>query len=469
MKLIWLREDLRISDNPALYHAAENDSVACVYIITPILFEKHDVSAHKVNFLMAGLRQLQAELKKRNIALNILTVEDPKAIKQALVSYAKVIKAEAIYFNRQYEANEQKRDQVVIEYCEDFNIAVKTFNDQCLFEPGQVLTLSKQFFQIYTPFKKACWKLLQREGLPKPLGPPKKQPQMIGVASTLPTFIGKHEIKEPLINAGERFAQQQLKQFVEHKILYYKELRDFPAKDATSRLSPYFSAGMITVHQCFDLIHSWQQQEHKKSFFELAEGPLTWSNELLWREFYRHILVGFPRVSKHRPFKLNTDRIQWIQNNELLQAWQQGLTGVPIVDAAMRQLNQTGWMHNRLRMVVAMYFSKNLFLNWRLGEKYFMQNLIDGDLASNNGGWQWSASTGVDAAPYFRIFNPYRQSERFDPQGEFIRQYLPELEALDSKSIHTAQTNKKLSYPNPIVDVQQSKKCAIAAFKELNS
>jgi deoxyribodipyrimidine photo-lyase len=310
---------------------------------------------------------------------------------------------------------------------------------------------------------------LQNKTLPQPLPAPKKQSKMIGEISEPPNIIGKQTCTAPLMIVGEKAAQQRLHKFVEYKITDYKNLRDFPSKDATSLLSPYFAAGMITVRQCINLVQNWQQTVNRLSFFELNEGPLTWVNELLWREFYRHILVGFPRVSKHKPFKLNTNKLPWGYDQKLLQQWQQGLTGVPIVDAGMRQLNQTGWMHNRLRMVAAMYLSKNLFLDWRLGEQYFMNNLIDGDLASNNGGWQWAASTGVDAVPYFRIFNPYRQSERFDPDGKFIRKYVPELTGLDNKAIHQAQSNKHINYPKPIVDLQASKQRAISAFKKLNS
>jgi deoxyribodipyrimidine photo-lyase len=190
------------------------------------------------------------------------------------------------------------------------------------------------------------------------------------------------------------------------------------------------------------------------SLSEGQQGIATWINELIWREFYKHLLVDFPQLCRFKPFKPETDRLPWKQDSELFEAWKAGRTGFPIVDAAMRQLKQTAWMHNRLRMVVAMFLTKHLFIDWRLGEAYFMSMLVDGDLASNNGGWQWSASTGVDAVPYFRIFNPTRQSQRFDERGDFIRQYLPELSGLDNKSIHmpSAQQAKALAYPLPIVD-----------------
>jgi deoxyribodipyrimidine photo-lyase len=209
-----------------------------------------------------------------------------------------------------------------------------------------------------------------------------------------------------------------------------------------------------------------------KDFYAIQQetGPATWLSELIWREFYKHIVFFHPEVCRYKPYKANTDKIPWRYDEGDYQKWCEGNTGFPLVDAAMRQLNQTGWMHNRLRMVVAMFLSKTLFLDWRWGERYFMQHLIDGDLAANNGGWQWSASTGTDAVPYFRIFNPITQSERFDPEGRFIRQYCPELARLDNKAIHNPYARgvppRSLDYPEPIVDYQAMRLKVIAEFKK---
>ena len=208
-----------------------------------------------------------------------------------------------------------------------------------------------------------------------------------------------------------------------------------------------------------------------QGYFQLEDvGQQTWLDELLWREFYQHTLHDFPKVSRHQPFKENTKAIVWRDAPEDLTAWQQGRTGIPIVDAGMRQLLATGWMHNRVRMITAMFLSKNLLIDWRLGEAWFMQHLIDGDLAANNGGWQWCASTGMDAAPYFRIFNPVNQSQRFDPNGDYIREWVPELAHLDAKTIHEPYAKNPdlgLDYPKPIVDLKQSRIRAIEAFKNL--
>jgi len=270
-----------------------------------------------------------------------------------------------------------------------------------------------------------------------------------------------NEAPEPLVAIGEQAAHDQLEQFVAKKAARYKDDRDFPALDGTSLLSPYLANGVLSGRQC--LIAARQSGASGK-------GIETWINEIAWRDFYIHILYHYPRVSMHRAFKPETEALEWNSPGEHFEAWKEGRTGVPIVDAAMRQLKATGWMHNRLRMVTAMFLTKNLFINWRLGEAWFMQNLVDGFLASNNGGWQWSASTGTDAAPYFRVFNPVTQSERFDPDGEFIRRWVPELAKLDSKRIHEPSRKGGVipkGYPRPIVDLKESRKEAIARFQAL--
>ena len=262
---------------------------------------------------------------------------------------------------------------------------------------------------------------------------------------------------------GESAAHKRLEQFCENKLSDYKKKRDFPALASTSQISAYLAQGILSSNQCLHLMFDALQVDTISQLCSHA-GAACWLSELVWREFYQYIAYHFPRVCQHQPFKSVTKKIIWTQNAEHLKAWQSGKTGIPIIDAAMRQLNQTGWMHNRLRMLVAMFFSKNLFLDWRLGEHYFMQQLIDGDFASNNGGWQWSASTGTDAAPYFRVFNPIAQSKKFDPHGEFIKRYCPELAMLHAKQIHQPNT-QDLDYPPPIVDLNATRADAIAAFK----
>ncbi len=274
--------------------------------------------------------------------------------------------------------------------------------------------------------------------------------------------------RDDLWPAGEPEAQRRLENFVQ-RIGNYQRVRDMPAVNGTSLLSPYLAAGVISPRQCLAAALA-----ANKGQIAGDDGVATWISELAWRDFYTHVLVGFPRVSKHRPFKLKTDQLNWRTDEPKFEAWKQGRTGYPIVDAGMRQLNQTGWMHNRLRMVTAMFLTKHLLIDWRWGEKYFMQHLIDGELAANNGGWQWSASTGTDSVPYFRIFNPFSQSKRFDPDGDFIKKLCPELSPIppaalhDEKKFSAAIAKHGVDYPTYIVDYKQGRERALQAFKNLN-
>ena len=263
---------------------------------------------------------------------------------------------------------------------------------------------------------------------------------------------------------GEQHALTLLDQFIDEHLTDYKTARDLPALSGTSQLSAYLNIGVISIRQCLQALFR-QQHGH----FEIqSEGQQTWLDELLWREFYQHVLFDFPQVSKHQPFQAATKRIRWRDDPIALKKWQQGQTGIPIIDAGMRQMLATGWMHNRVRMICAMFLSKNLLIDWRKGEQWFMQHLIDGDLAANNGGWQWCASTGTDAVPYFRVFNPITQSQKFDPDGEYIRQWIPELAQFDHKTIHEPYAKHQAlsaDYPQPIVDLKMSRLRAIEAFK----
>ncbi|EAC1534127.1 deoxyribodipyrimidine photo-lyase, partial [Escherichia coli] len=254
-----------------------------------------------------------------------------------------------------------------------------------------------------------------------------------------------------------------LRQFCQNGAGEYEQQRDFPAVEGTSRLSASLATGGLSPRQCLHRLLAEQPQA-----LDGGAGSV-WLSELIWREFYRHLMTYYPSLCKHRPFIAWTDRVQWQSNPAHLKAWQEGKTGYPIVDAAMRQLNSTGWMHNRLRMITASFLVKDLLIDWREGERYFMSQLIDGDLAANNGGWQWAASTGTDAAPYFRIFNPTTQGEKFDREGEFIRQWLPELR--DVPAVHepwkwAEKTGVTLDYPQPIVDHKEARLRTLAAYEE---
>lgn len=472
--LVWFRNDLRLDDNPALSEACKrsDEGVVAVYTITPKQWKEHDWSPVKVEFVRRTLAELSESLAAKNIAMRMLTLPDYERVPKAIVELANEHGCDALFYNEEYEVNEDRRDEAVSDLFEDEVGEVCAFTDQCVFKPGSVRTGEGNFYTVFSPFKRAWYKAYESdaEGV-QPIGKPRKLAEMVGKPDRVPETIEGYEDVPGHIDQwtpGERAAHRRLKSFLENRIDTYKQDRDFPASDATSVLSPYLACGSISLGRCVHEAIQWNDGKLDKG----SPGAVHWISELIWREFYKHILVGFPRVSMHRAFNTSTEKLSWNESDEHLSAWKEGRTGVPIVDAAMRQLVQTGWMHNRLRMIAAMFLTKNLFIDWRIGERFFMQHLIDGDLAANNGGWQWSASTGTDAAPYFRIMNPYSQSKKFDPEGEFIRSFVPELSELDAKDIHDPSqlppmARDKLDYPAPIVDVKASRVRAIEAFKAL--
>ncbi|NQD91981.1 deoxyribodipyrimidine photo-lyase, partial [Pseudomonas sp. CrR25] len=366
----------------------------------------------------------------------------------------------------EYGVHESRRDGAVARDLKRQGVDWHSYLDQLLFKPGSLLTRSGGYFQVYSQFRTVCWQRLH-VALPSLLPRPAAQaPLSIGGDARVGEIAGfapPSTALRQLWPAGEAAASERLAHFADEQIGHYHDQRDFPAKPGTSQLSAYLAAGVLSPRQC---LHA-ALQANRGEFDSGNNGVVTWINELLWREFYKHILVGYPRVSRHRAFRQETEALPWREAPDELAAWQQGRTGFPLIDAAMRQLLATGWMHNRLRMIVAMFLSKNLLIDWRAGERFFMRHLIDGDLAANNGGWQWSASTGTDAVPYFRLFNPLSQSRKFDPNGRFIRHWLPELADLDNRDIHAPPPLGVADYPAPLVDLGQSRARALAAFKDL--
>lgn len=472
--LVWFRNDLRLDDNPALAEACRRSDrgVVAVFVVAWKQWKQHDWAPVKVEFIRRTLEELSGALAAKNIALRLLEVPEFAGTAKAIVKLAKESGCEALFYNEEYEVNEQRRDESVSDLFEDEVGDVFALTDQCVFKPGTVRTGEGNFYTVFSPFKRAWYKAYEAdpEGV-APVGKPRKQSEMVGEPDPVPGVIkryGEVPAHADRWDAGEKAAERRLSRFLEKRIDSYKAERDFPAIDATSVLSPYLACGAISLRRCAHEAILWNSGKLDKG----SDGAVHWISELIWREFYKHILVGFPRVCMHRAFNLTTEKIRWADNPGHLKAWQEGRTGVPIVDAAMRQLVQTGWMHNRLRMIAAMFLTKNLFIDWREGERFFMKHLVDGDLAANNGGWQWSASTGTDAAPYFRIMNPYSQSKRFDPEGKFIRAYVPELADLADEDIHDPSelpplTRVGLGYPDPIVDHARTRVRAIEAFKSI--
>lgn len=462
--LVWFRNDLRIHDNLALAAACRDTSAKVIglFIATPEQWRQHNMAPRQAEFLWQHIQALQTSLAERGIELVVQQVDDFAKASQWLVAYCAERGVDAIFYNYQYEINERQRDASV-EKSLDGKVICQGFDNSLLLAPGSVTTGNHEMYKVFTPFSRAFIKRL-KEGLPECIAAPLPRGESIKVNELACFNYPRKSVDSSLFPVGERAAITRLRDFALHSAAKYPDRRNFPAIEGTSRLSPYLALGVLSPRQC---LHRLLKEQ--PSALEGGAGT-TWLNELIWREFYRHLLVAYPKLCRHRPFIPWTDKVRWRQDEQLLMAWQQGKTGYPIVDAAMRQLNATGWMHNRLRMVVASFLVKDLLIDWREGEAYFMSQLIDGCLAANNGGWQWAASTGTDAAPYFRIFNPTTQGERFDTEGEFIRQWVPEISEVPGKHIHCPwpwadKQQVKLDYPHPIVDHKQARIATLAAYE----
>jgi deoxyribodipyrimidine photo-lyase len=464
--LFWHRRDLRIDDNLGLAVARQQSSkVVGVFCLDRNILERDDIAPARVTYMIGCLQELQKNYQQIGSQLLILQGEPS----QAIPKLAAALKAKAVFWNWDVEPYSQIRDLRVKEALKEKSIDVENFWDQLLHAPGKVTTQSGNPYTVYTPF----WKNWSTQ---KKLDPASKldnveglteQEQAIAISSgaiALPTakdlgFIWDNPL---LLTPGEIAAKERLEEFCDRAIYEYREQRNFPAIDGTSQLSAALKFGAIGIRTVWQVATSAYQNSRSD---ETRENIQTWQQELAWREFYQHCLYFFPELAQDAYRKEFKD-FPWQNNEQHFQAWCQGKTGYPIVDAAMRQLNETGWMHNRCRMIVASFLTKDLIIDWRWGEKYFMQKLYDGDLAANNGGWQWSASSGMDPKP-LRIFNPASQAQKFDPEADYIREWLPELRSLDTEELVTGKIASlvchQYDYPQPIVDhkIQQNK------FKQL--
>ena len=462
--IVWFRSDLRIDDNPALNAALRNcDEVLAIYIFSQSQWEIHYESNIKQEFLFNNLTSLEESLLKLNIPLIAINTDSYKTLPKDLLNFVIEQKIENIFWNNEFGVNESERDLAVEKNLNENNVQITRFDDQVIYQPGFLKTGHGNPFSVFTPFKRRWIENFEMDFLDIDKPKHAKEPNLVKSDLSILKFTKTHDAKIDLWPAGEVAAQDRLANFLSSKVKSYSETRNSPILDGTSRISPYLALGILSPKRCI-------LEGLKLNNFEFTSGNkgiCKWIDEIVWREFYRNIMHSFPSVSKNQPFKPDTESIQWRHSVKELEAFYTGNTGFPIVDAGIRQMLAEGWMHNRLRMVVAMFFTKNMLHDWRLGEKFFMQNLIDGDFSSNNGGWQWSASTGTDAAPYFRIFNPITQSQNFDPSGEFIKQHIPELKDLSSKEIHFPQADLLTSfdYPTPILDLKSSRERAINAFK----
>jgi len=462
--LVWLRNDLRVEDNPALSYAAKNDNTEVVFIVCEQQWQQHNEAPQKIGLKADVLVDVATQLAQFNIPLHVLHCDDFNDCPALLLAFCQHQKTTDIWFNLEIPIDEQVRDKAVIEALNSIHVTSHPC-DWDLLLPKPIYNQQGLPFKVFTPFYKS-W-LKQLEATPQHVVPtPKVQNQSVNLAQQnigQKVLSWKKPYREDLWKINTIQTEKKMHSFLQHKMHSYIESRNIPAIAGTSTLSPYLALGMIGPRHLFTMV----QLECAAQGTDWRTND--WLRELAWRDFYKQLMWHFPLLSKERAFKANTEVIIWSQDTHTFNAWCNGKTGFPIVDAAMRQLQQTGWMHNRLRMITASFLTKILFIDWRKGEQFFMQNLIDGDFASNNGGWQWSASTGCDSAPYFRIFNPLRQSEKFDPNGDFIRRFVPELASLDKKNIHNPNQQQRESthYPNPVVDYVTARKYAILRFEEI--
>ena len=463
--LVWLRNDIRMDDNPGLRKACEEcDSVLAIYLWSPEQLNMHNEANIKVEFLIKNLQSLEENLNSINIPILVIDNEDFSSAGQNISNLIKEHSIDKVYWGKEFGFDEINRDKSVEQQLIESKIDFEIFNDQIIYEPGFLRTGQDNPFSVFTPFKRRWVENFDMKFLDIEFNYPVKNKLEIqsNISNFDFNFSSKHSVDMNLWPAGETNALIQLNDFLDNRAINYSKDRNDPILNGTSRISPYLACGVISSRRCI-------LEGLKRNNFELTSGNTgitKWIDEIVWREFYRNIMFSFSKVSRGKPFQDYTKNIQWQFDKDKLDAWKHGQTGFPLIDAAMRQLLHEGWMHNRLRMVVAMFFTKNMLHDWRLGEAYFMQNLIDGDFASNNGGWQWSSSTGTDAAPYFRIFNPITQSKNFDKEGLFIKKYVPELKDLDKSEIHdpSKEIRKHLNYPLQILDLKESRLRAIDVF-----
>jgi deoxyribodipyrimidine photo-lyase len=458
--LVWLRNDLRLEDNPALFNASQNQAIRVVFIINRKQWKKHHVSDSSIGLRLDLVKNISIQLEKLGIQLDLLECDWFNQIPDLIRDFCIKNKIKHLWFNKETPYDENLRDHQVTELLKACNIQVHTeAYDLIVSQP--VYNLSGAPFKVFTAYYKRWLKMLDNQShqaYPSPI----RQSQFVSNDITLLDKYNCDYTKDLWPSSGVDI-QLRLQQFCKNKISNYDSNRDFPNTPATSLLSPYLSLGAIGPRQCLQQIKSSYKSDNCQELW--LKDP--WLRELTWRDFYRQLMIHYPHISKNQDFKSNTTRLPWRKDANGFIAWSEGQTGFPIIDAAMRQLNQTNWMHNRLRMLAASFLTKLLFIDWREGEKHFMQKLIDAEFSANNGGWQWSASTGCDSAPYFRVFNPTLQSEKFDKDGEFIKKFVPELSSLDSKSIHKPSIQQCIdcNYPKPIIDYKSARVRAIELFK----
>jgi deoxyribodipyrimidine photo-lyase len=471
----WFRRDLRTQDNPSLQRLLKKyeGRVLTLFCFDSTFLARPDFSHHRFAFFLNTLRQLKADIEQLGGDLAVLDRPPVEAWKQVIESLKGSALPAEVGWNRDYEPFARQRDAQVYELLtQQSAIPVKTKKDHLIVEPQELLKgLDRGPYQVFSPFQRQWMQVVQRpesalsavdaSSVGNQSFTLRWQQQCPSIVSV--DNLAKYEkannpkVTIALPKAGTQAALATLESFSK-RIDRYGLDRDLPGVAGTSHLSIYLKNGSITTRQIV-------QKLALKPFAKKAQdGRDKFLSELVWREFYYHILSHYPQVESGA-FLSRYNALEWQNQEAWFEAWKAGRTGYPLVDAGMRQLNETGWMHNRVRMVVASFLTKDLLIDYRWGERYFMEKLLDGDLAPNNGGWQWAASTGCDPQPYFRIFNPYLQSAKFDPDGEYIRRFVPELRGLDAKSIH--EPPPQPGYPRPIVDHKLQRDKALMMYDRI--
>jgi deoxyribodipyrimidine photo-lyase len=455
--LHWFRSDLRVRDNTALRAAAsQSERLACVFVFDPRLLA--NAGLPRVRFLLDCVRRLAQDLERRGGRL-LLRCGDPV---RELTRLVEELRIGRVTWNRDYGPFARARDGAVEHALVAAGARVETFKDRVVFEAEEIRTREGRPYSVYTPFRRAFWERY-RKAPAEPLAAARLPPPPDGSVRTGSEPVLELALDQTRIpTGGSDAAERRLDAFLDGVVGDYTWQRDLPARAGTSRLSHHLRFGTISIRTCFEQALAAGRDDPR-----LATGVAKWADELVWREFYHAILSDHPRVLRGA-FRRELADVVWQDDPIGLRAWQEGRTGFPFVDAGMRELAETGWMHNRARMVCASFLCKDLLIDWRHGERWFMQRLVDGDPANNNGGWQWSASTGTDAQPYFRIFNPVTQGERFDPDGDYVRRWIPELRGLEGARAHRPWDSplEAAGYPLRIVDHAQARERALARYRD---
>jgi deoxyribodipyrimidine photo-lyase len=473
--IMWFRRDLRLADNPALHTAARSGQpIICLYNWSPDEHGGWAPGAASRWWLHRSLTSLQQSIEKRGGKL-VIAQDNSLQVLRSLIGKTG---AQRVVCNRCDEPALAGRDELIARELHDEEVSFERFNGSLLIEPGEVMTKQNEPYKAFTPFWKAC----QKWGEPdEPLPPPDQFETWSGELSSLEVddlqLNPKHHWDDGLAerwSVGESSAHDRLGQFLQYRIADYEELRDRPDLDSTSCLSPYLAHGEISVRQAWHAVREAMKQDRRPA---VRKSMSAFLRELGWREFSYHMLAHFPHTPDES-WREQFRKFPWKDDEESLEKWQQGQTGYPIVDAGMRQLWRTGWMHNRVRMVVASFLTKDLLIPWQHGARWFWDTLVDADLANNTMGWQWSAGCGADAAPYFRVFNPVLQGDKHDPDGEYVRHWIGELSGLVNRWIHRpweapekvrdeAAVKLGTTYPKPIVDHGEARDRALAAFEKV--